>query len=98
VRQRDAATRDTARKGEVCLAPGLQGGGSYVSRRPSPEPRRDGDAPGGRRGASAAMVSELAGNAAAVAFWRRVIGEHVGGRFVETVANDEVIQMFDNRP
>jgi predicted acetyltransferase len=42
-------------------------------------------------------VSELAANTAAIGFWRRVIGEHTGGRFTETVADDEVIQVFDNR-
>jgi predicted acetyltransferase len=42
-------------------------------------------------------VSELPANERAIAFWRHVIGEHTGGRFVEAVERGDVVQVFDTR-
>lgn len=42
-------------------------------------------------------VSELPANAGAIRFWRAVVGEHTGGRFVEGIEHDDVVQVFDNR-
>lgn len=39
-------------------------------------------------------VSELVRNEAAIRFWRRVVGEHTGGRFDETADADELRQAF----
>jgi len=39
-------------------------------------------------------VSELVRNEAAIRFWRRVIGEHTGGRFEESADADELRQTF----
>ncbi len=62
----------------------------------------------GRQAATAAFdrfagaweVAQMAENVGAQAFWREVIGAYTGGRYVETVLNDErlrgPIQSFDN--
>ncbi len=42
-------------------------------------------------------VSELPRNIGAVSFWRRVIGEHTGGAFTDTLDHGEVVQVFDSR-
>jgi predicted acetyltransferase len=46
-------------------------------------------------------VRERAENAAAIAFWRKAIHEYTGGRYGETIANDEhwrgPVQSFDAR-
>ena len=42
-------------------------------------------------------VTELPANLAAVSFWRRVIGEHTGGAYVEAVERGDVVQVFDSR-
>jgi predicted acetyltransferase len=45
-------------------------------------------------------VRELAANAPAIAFWRKVIGDYTGGRFVELELDDHrwrgPVQTFDN--
>jgi predicted acetyltransferase len=43
-------------------------------------------------------ISELARNAAAIRFWRRVIGEYSGGRYDEASGPGEVRQIVDTRP
>jgi predicted acetyltransferase len=47
-------------------------------------------------------VGQMPKNLSAQAFWRRVIGEYTGGRFVEHDLNDErwqgLMQCFDNTP
>jgi predicted acetyltransferase len=40
-------------------------------------------------------ITELPRNAAAIAFWRRVIGEYGGGRYEETSSASEVRQVID---
>jgi predicted acetyltransferase len=41
-------------------------------------------------------VSELPGNARAIAFWRRVIGELTGERYTEAIEQGDVVQVFDS--
>jgi predicted acetyltransferase len=43
-------------------------------------------------------VSELPANERAVAFWRRVIGEHARGAYTEAIERGDVVQVFDSRP
>ena len=40
-------------------------------------------------------ISELPRNAAAISFWRRVIGEYGGGRYTETSDASGVRQVID---
>jgi predicted acetyltransferase len=42
-------------------------------------------------------VTQLPRNVGAVAFWRRVIGEHTGGAFSDAFVRDEVVQVFEAR-
>ncbi|HEV8441814.1 MAG TPA: GNAT family N-acetyltransferase [Methylomirabilota bacterium] len=42
-------------------------------------------------------ISELARNAPAIGFWRRVIGEYSGGHYEETATGTEVRQFVDTR-
>lgn len=42
-------------------------------------------------------VPEVPGNTRAIRFWRRVIGEHTGGRFWDGDRGDGPAQRFDNR-
>jgi len=42
-------------------------------------------------------VSQLPGNGAAIAFWRKVIREYTGGRFEDTYVENFPAQVFDNR-
>lgn len=42
-------------------------------------------------------VSELPANERAIAFWRRVIGEHTGGGYAEAIERGDVVQVFDSR-
>lgn len=43
-------------------------------------------------------VSELVRNEGAIRFWRRVIGEHTGGRFEESADGEELRQTFRSPP
>jgi predicted acetyltransferase len=42
-------------------------------------------------------VSELPRNTGAVAFWRRVVGEHTGGGFSDALVRGEIVQVFESR-
>ena len=41
-------------------------------------------------------ITEYLRNAAAVTFWRRVVGSYTGGRYTEKIVNGEVHQVFDS--
>lgn len=42
-------------------------------------------------------LSQLAANTGATAFWRRVVGEYMGGAFEDTLLDGNPAQVFDSR-